>query len=126
MLYLHSVIILKEQKFIIKLLVIFYFMLHLLGTGKGKMSEKACLKHGKSKRHDGVKTRIYRIKIHVEPDFGIPGAFLMKNKHKNTFFLESVTLETQDNQIIYFDCSSWVYPFQKTKSERLFFSNNVG
>ncbi|KAJ6401580.1 hypothetical protein OIU84_016889 [Salix udensis] len=93
-------------------------------TGKGKMSEKACLKHGKSKRHDGVKTRIYKIKIHVEPDFGIPGAFLMKNKHKNTFFLESVTLETQDNQIIYFDCRSWVYPFQKTKSGRLFFSNN--
>uniref|UniRef100_A0A3N7G2T8 Lipoxygenase n=1 Tax=Populus trichocarpa TaxID=3694 RepID=A0A3N7G2T8_POPTR len=93
-------------------------------TGKGKLSAKAYLKRGKSEGHDGTKTRIYKIKIHVEPDFGIPGAFLMKNQHKHKFFLESVTLEIPDNQIIYFDCRSWVYPFQKTKSERLFFSNN--
>jgi lipoxygenase len=100
-------------------------MLHLLGTGKGKLSAKAYLKHGKSEGHGGTKTRVYKIKIHVEPDFGIPGAFLMKNQHKYKFFLESITLEILDNQIIYFDCRSWVYPFQKTKSERLFFSNNV-
>jgi lipoxygenase len=100
-------------------------MLHLLGTGKGKLSAKAYLKHGKSEGHGGTKTRVYKIKIHVEPDFGIPGAFLMKNQHKHKFFLESITLEIPDNQIIYFDCRSWVYPFQKTKSERLFFSNNV-
>ncbi|KAL9347420.1 hypothetical protein Peur_058786 [Populus x canadensis] len=93
-------------------------------TGKGKLSAKAYLKHGKSEGHGGTKTRVYKIKIHVEPDFGIPGAFLMKNQHKHKFFLESVTLEILDNQIIYFDCRSWVYPFQKTKSERLFFSNN--
>ncbi|CAK7349233.1 unnamed protein product [Dovyalis caffra] len=94
-------------------------------TGKGKLSAKAYLNHGKSKGHNGTKTRTYKIKIHVEPDFGIPGAFLMKNQHKHKFFLESVTLEIPDNQIIYFDCRSWVYPLRKTKSDRLFFSNNI-
>lgn len=109
----------------VKLLLIFYFIWHLIGTGKGKLSEKAYLKHGKSTKQQGTEITTYEIKVHVEPEFGIPGAFLMTNQHRRKFFLESMTLEIQDKQIIHFDCRSWVYPIKKTKSERLFFSNAV-
>ncbi|XP_021685924.2 linoleate 9S-lipoxygenase 6 [Hevea brasiliensis] len=92
-------------------------------TGKGKLSPKAYLKHGKSKKRDGVKTITYQIKLYTEPEFGIPGAFLITNQHKHEFFLEYATLEVLDNHLIHFECRSWVYPVQKTKSDRLFFSN---
>lgn len=62
-------------------------------TGKGKLSEKAYLKHGKSSEHNGTKITKYKVKFRVEPDFGIPGAFLIKNEHKHKFFLQSATLE---------------------------------
>ena len=61
----------------------------------------------------------------MEPDFGIPGAFLIKNEHKHKFFLQSATLEVPANQSIQFNCKSWIYPFTKTKTNRLFFSNTV-
>ncbi|EEF35110.1 lipoxygenase, putative [Ricinus communis] len=92
-------------------------------TGRGKLSKKAYLKYGKSKKHSGTKTITYQIKLRMDPEFGIPGAFVIVNQHKHEFFLETATLEFLDNQIIHFDCRSWVYPIQKTKSERLFFSN---
>lgn len=99
--------------------------LFLTGTGKGKLSQKAHLKHGKSKKNDDMKTITYKIKLYTEREFGIPGAFLITNHHKHEFFLESATLEVLDNHIIHFDCRSWVYPVQNTKSDRLFFSNTV-
>lgn len=52
-----------------------------------------CLKHGKSCEHNGTKITKYKVKFRVEPDFGIPGAFLIKNEHKHKFFLQSATLE---------------------------------
>ncbi|CAI0426523.1 unnamed protein product [Linum tenue] len=91
-------------------------------TGEGKLSRRAYLRHGKSKKKDSVKTTVYKMKLWVEADFGTPGALLIANRHKHKFFLESVTVEIP-NQHIHFDCSSWVYPVDKTKSERLFFSN---
>ncbi|XP_059594252.1 linoleate 9S-lipoxygenase 6 [Vitis vinifera] len=94
-------------------------------TGKGKLSEKAYLKHGKSCEHNGTKITKYKVKFRVEPDFGIPGAFLIKNEHKHKFFLQSATLEVPANQSIQFNCKSWIYPFTKTKTNRLFFSNTV-
>lgn len=51
------------------------------------------LKHGKSSEHNGTKITKYKVKFRVEPDFGIPGAFLIKNEHKHKFFLQSATLE---------------------------------
>ncbi|KAJ4847088.1 hypothetical protein Tsubulata_039036, partial [Turnera subulata] len=92
-------------------------------TGKGKLSQEAYLKHGKSEKKDGRKTITYKIKLRVEPQFGVPGAVLVINQHRNKFFLESVNLATQDNHIIHFDCRSWIYPIKYTASGRLFFSN---
>ncbi|KAF8393891.1 hypothetical protein HHK36_020090 [Tetracentron sinense] len=92
-------------------------------TGKGKLTEKADLKHGKNTEHGGTLTITYKIKFHVEPEFGIPGAFIINNRHKYEFFLNYGTLDTFENQIVHFECNSWVYPFSKTKADRLFFSN---
>ncbi|KAK9282511.1 hypothetical protein L1049_005431 [Liquidambar formosana] len=93
-------------------------------TNKGKLSERACLKNGKSNKHNGTKIITYQLKFNVEPDFGIPGAFVINSQHKHKFFLQSVALEVPDHpQIIHFDCNSWVYPVRKTKVDRLFFSN---
>ncbi|XWS36628.1 hypothetical protein CRYUN_Cryun20dG0101300 [Craigia yunnanensis] len=92
-------------------------------TRKGKLSGKACLKHGKSNKKDGTKITSYKIKIHVEPGFGNPGAFVIENNHKHRFFLQSATLVTPENKAIHFDCRSWVYPIKETKTSRVFFSN---
>ncbi|CAN1325703.1 Linoleate 9S-lipoxygenase 6 (Fragment) [Linum perenne] len=92
--------------------------------GKGELSRRAYLRHGKSKKKGCIRRTTYKIKLWVEPDFGTPGAFLIANRHKHKFFLESVTVEVVGQQKhIHFDCSSWIYPIDKTKSERLFFSN---
>ncbi|XVE78192.1 hypothetical protein DITRI_Ditri13aG0124200 [Diplodiscus trichospermus] len=92
-------------------------------TMKGKLSRKACLKQGKSSKENGTKITTYKIKLHVEPGFGYPGAFVIENNHKNRFFLQSATLVTPENKVIHFDCRSWVYPIKKTRASRVFFSN---
>lgn len=93
-------------------------------TGKGKLSEKAYFKQGENMKHSNdAKSMIYKIKIHVDSNFGTPRAFVIQNQHKKKFFLQSASIETSNNRIIYFDCNSWIYPIKKTKSDRLFFSN---
>lgn len=100
-------------------------MFYPTDTGKGKMSGIAKLRDGKTNKHSGIKITTYEIKFHVEPEFGIPGAIVIKNQHKDRFFLQSASLKDSGNRTIYFDCNSWVYPTHKTKTERLFFSNTV-
>ncbi|CAL0305990.1 unnamed protein product [Lupinus luteus] len=92
-------------------------------TGKGKLSEKAYFEHGGStkNRHD-AQTMTYKIRVDVDSHFGTPRAFLIQNNY-NKFFLLSASIEISNSQIIFYDCNSWIYPFKKTKSNRLFFSN---
>ncbi|KAI3418270.1 Lipoxygenase [Psidium guajava] len=92
-------------------------------TGKGKLSKKAILRHVKSTKDKGLSITIYSVKFKVEAEFGIPGAFLITNKHKHKFFLQSATFEVLSVKIIHFDCQSWVYPIRRTKTDRIFFSN---
>lgn len=106
--------------------IVFCLILYPAETGKGKMSSQANLKCGKTKTSNGEKTRTYHVKFYVESSFGIPGAFVIRNPGKHRFFLQSASFETHSNQIIQFDCHSWVYPSQKTKNfDRIFFSNTV-
>ncbi|KAK6804963.1 hypothetical protein RDI58_002747 [Solanum bulbocastanum] len=59
-------------------------------------------------------------------EFGVPGAFIIKNFHLNEFFLKSLTLEEVPNHgKIHFVCNSWVYPASKYKSDRIFFANQA-
>ncbi|KAH7518761.1 hypothetical protein FEM48_Zijuj09G0205400 [Ziziphus jujuba var. spinosa] len=92
-------------------------------TGKGKLSEKAYLRYGKSNVSNGEKTTTYKIMFRVEPGFGTPGALIITNQHEHEFFLKSASLRTPNNQTIEFDCGSWIYPFVKTGTGRVFFSN---
>lgn len=94
-------------------------------TGKGKLSKKAYLRFGKSNLSNGEKTTTYKISFQVEPGFGTPGALIITNKNEHEFFLQSASLQTPNNQTIEFDCGSWIYPFEKTGTDRVFFSNTV-
>ncbi|XP_073006726.1 linoleate 9S-lipoxygenase A-like [Typha latifolia] len=92
-------------------------------TGKGKLSNGAHLKHGKNTKHGKIKTKTYRVTFNLEADFGTPGAVVVKNGNKSEFHLKYVSLLVSEDRSIQFDCNSWVYPFKKTKIERLFFVN---
>ncbi|MCE0481753.1 hypothetical protein HAX54_039748 [Datura stramonium] len=61
-----------------------------------------------------------------DEQFGVPGAFIIKNLHFNEFFLKQLTLEDVPNHgQIHFVCNSWVYPASKYKSDRIFFANQA-
>ncbi|KAM7521900.1 hypothetical protein LguiA_011802 [Lonicera macranthoides] len=92
-------------------------------TGKGQVSDKVHLNHGKSNKKNGIKMTAYKIRFNVDPGFGIPGAFVIRNQHKHKFFLQYVTLQVNNNRKIQFNCNSWIYPTHKTSMDRLFFSN---
>ncbi|KAH0783003.1 hypothetical protein KY290_002601 [Solanum tuberosum] len=59
-------------------------------------------------------------------EFGVPGAFIIKNLHLNEFFVKSLTLDDVPNHgKIHFVCNSWIYPSFKYKSDRIFFANQA-
>ncbi|XP_042991693.1 probable linoleate 9S-lipoxygenase 5 isoform X3 [Carya illinoinensis] len=59
-------------------------------------------------------------------ELGVPGAFLIRNNHHSEFYLKSVTLEDVPGQgQIHFVCNSWVYPADKYKKDRIFFTNKT-
>ncbi|NP_001234098.1 lipoxygenase [Solanum lycopersicum] len=61
-----------------------------------------------------------------DDEFGVPGAFIIKNLHFSEFFLKSLTLEHVPNHgKVHFVCNSWVYPASKYKSDRIFFANQA-
>jgi linoleate 9S-lipoxygenase len=61
-----------------------------------------------------------------EEQKGIPGAFLIINNHRSEFYLKSLTLQdVPGHGRIHFVCNSWVYPADKYKYDRVFFSNKV-
>jgi lipoxygenase len=97
-------------------------------TGKGRLSAEAPLRGGSKTKHGPGKTSTmtYHVTFFVDPDFGTPGAVVVKNGLKNDqFFLRYVQLELAEDRSIHFECSSWVYPYKKTNSDRVFFVNTV-
>ncbi len=61
-----------------------------------------------------------------EEEIGIPEAFLIRNNHHSEFYLKSLTLQdVPGHGRIHFVCNSWVYPADKYKYDRVFFSNKV-
>ncbi|KAL1536016.1 Lox4p [Salvia divinorum] len=70
----------------------------------------------------------YDVTFDWDEEIGIPGAFLIKNSHFTEFFLKTLTLEGvpgHEHAPIHFVCNSWVYPSNKYKSDRIFFSNQA-
>ncbi|KAJ4757480.1 Lipoxygenase [Rhynchospora pubera] len=90
---------------------------------KARLSKSASLKNRKKTKHGKTDTFTYHITFHLDMEFGLPGAIVVKNGNKTEFFLKFVSLEVSEDRKIHFDCNSWVYPVKKTNTDRLFFSN---
>ncbi|KAG8062223.1 hypothetical protein GUJ93_ZPchr0003g18050 [Zizania palustris] len=58
---------------------------------------------------------------------GVPGAVIVKNNHGNEFFLKTITLDDVPGHAghVVFVANSWVYPANKYRYNRVFFSNDV-
>ena len=68
----------------------------------------------------------FNVTFDWDEEVGAPGAFIIKNLHHNEFYLKTVTLEdVPGHERINFVCNSWVYPADKYKTDRIFFSNQV-
>ncbi|XP_022150773.1 linoleate 9S-lipoxygenase 6-like [Momordica charantia] len=69
---------------------------------------------------------VFQVNFDLEDNFGLPGAFFIKNGHTSEFFLKSLTLEDVPGfGRIHFDCNSWVYPSGRYKKDRIFFANKT-
>ncbi|KAL8155562.1 putative linoleate 9S-lipoxygenase 5 [Apium graveolens] len=61
-----------------------------------------------------------------EEDFGLPGAFTIRNLHRSEFYLKTLILhDVPGHGDIYFICNSWVYPAKRYSSDRVFFANKA-
>ncbi|KAJ8771994.1 hypothetical protein K2173_027171 [Erythroxylum novogranatense] len=61
-----------------------------------------------------------------DDDFGVPGAFIIRNNHHSQFYLKTLTLEDVPGEgRIRFVCNSWVYPAKRYKKDRVFFANRT-
>ncbi|KAF5463411.1 hypothetical protein F2P56_019328 [Juglans regia] len=68
----------------------------------------------------------FKVTFDWDEDIGIPGAFLIRNDHHSEFYLKTLTLEdVPGHGRIHFVCNSWVYPTDKYKKDRFFFSNKT-
>lgn len=95
-------------------------------TRKGKLSGEAALRGGKKSKHGKTSTTTYHVTFVVDAEFGTPGAVVVKNGNRNDhFFLRHVQLELAADRSLHFECNSWVYPYKKSNSDRLFFINTV-
>ncbi|KAL2337924.1 hypothetical protein Fmac_012370 [Flemingia macrophylla] len=95
--------------------------------GNGKVGKETFLeKHVPTLPTLGDRRDAYDIHFEWDANFGIPGAFYIRNLTHDEFFLVSVTLEDIPNHAtIHFVCNSWVYNFKKYKKDRIFFGNNT-
>lgn len=68
----------------------------------------------------------FKVTFDWDNEMEVPGAILIRNNHHSEFYLNSITLEDVPGQgRIHFPCNSWVYPADKYKKDRIFFSNKV-
>ncbi|XP_078170260.1 linoleate 9S-lipoxygenase 5-like isoform X1 [Carex rostrata] len=99
------------------------FMSSKTETKKARLSKTASLKNKKKTKHGKTDTFTYHITFHLDLEFGVPGAIVVRNGNKNEFILKFVSLDVSEDRKIHFDCNSWVYPVKKTNADRLFFFN---
>ncbi|XP_057455131.1 seed linoleate 9S-lipoxygenase-like [Lotus japonicus] len=97
-------------------------------SGVGLLGEETFLqKHIPSLPTLGARQEAYSVEFDYDANFGIPGAFYIKNYMQCEFFLVSLTLEDIPNHgTIRFDCNSWVYNFKLYNNRhRIFFTNDT-
>ncbi|MED6113038.1 Lox2p [Stylosanthes scabra] len=96
-------------------------------NGNGKIGKESYLEnHLPTFPTLGARQKAFNIHFEYDADFGIPGAFYVRNHKHTEFFLVSLTLEDIPNHgTIHFICNSWVYNYKNYKKDRIFFTNNV-
>ncbi|XP_061370322.1 seed linoleate 9S-lipoxygenase-3-like [Gastrolobium bilobum] len=96
-------------------------------SGKGKLGNPAFIKDPIINLPTlGAKQNAFSIQFDYDSNFGIPGAFYIKNYLSAEFLLISLTLEDIPNQgTIHFVCNSWIYNAKNYQSDRIFFANNT-
>ncbi|KAF8011508.1 hypothetical protein BT93_J1958 [Corymbia citriodora subsp. variegata] len=92
-------------------------------TRAPKKSNEAVLKDWSKKTQVKAERVHYTAEFTVDSNFGIPGAITMTNKHRNEFFLESMTIEGFACGPVHFPCNSWVQSKKDHPGKRIFFSN---
>ncbi|RZB84437.1 Linoleate 9S-lipoxygenase-4 isoform B [Glycine soja] len=94
--------------------------------GKGKIGKSTNLRGKITLPTLGAGEQAYDVNFEWDSDFGIPGAFYIKNFMQNEFYLKSLILEDIPNHgTIHFVCNSWVYNSKNYKTDRIFFANNT-
>ncbi|KAG0504866.1 hypothetical protein M758_N011900 [Ceratodon purpureus] len=108
-------------------------------TKSGKLSGKVTFEHWARARDLLIPTLFdFNMDFFVPKDFGVPGAILVNNGHKNlVLILGKITMTTEfrlvkaqvtmpDQNVIRFLCNSWVYASEMSKDGRegrIFFAN---
>ncbi|KAK9054798.1 hypothetical protein SSX86_025877 [Deinandra increscens subsp. villosa] len=68
----------------------------------------------------------YEVTFDWDEEIGLPGAFLVQNKHHSEFYLMTLTLENVPGHgQVHFVCNSWVYPTKYYTQDRIFFANKA-
>ncbi|XWS39321.1 hypothetical protein CRYUN_Cryun18bG0041600 [Craigia yunnanensis] len=68
----------------------------------------------------------FSVTFEWDETMGVPGAFIIKNRHHSQFYLRTITLEdVPGHGRVHFVCNSWVYPAHRYKYDRVFFSNKT-
>ncbi|GAB2293257.1 hypothetical protein Dimus_027462 [Dionaea muscipula] len=90
-----------------------------------KTSNESVLKDWYKKSNIKSERINYTAEFVVNSNFGVPGAILVTNKHRQEFFLESITLEGFACGPIHFPCNSWVQSKKDLpgNGKRIFFFN---
>ncbi|KAI9119859.1 hypothetical protein K1719_009248 [Acacia pycnantha] len=97
------------------------------GNGLGKLGKAASL--------EGFVTTLptllegqsaFSVQFDYTHDFGVPGAFVIRNNLLAEFYLVSLTLDDIPNHgSVHFVCNSWIYPASRYRSDRIFFANKA-
>ncbi|KAK2353195.1 seed linoleate 9S-lipoxygenase [Trifolium repens] len=96
-------------------------------SGKGLIGKETFLsKHLPQLPTLGARQDAFSIFFEYDANFGIPGAFYIRNYTQAEFFLVSVTLDDIPNRgSVQFVCNSWIYNFKSYKNDRIFFTNDT-
>lgn len=99
------------------------------GTEQGKLSSEMMIDNWEhtSPNHGFSSTNFitFELTFKVKKDFGVPGAFRIRNLHREEFLLKAVTIELPDHSAVHFPCDSCVYNTKAYNTDRIFFSNKV-
>ncbi|XP_059652432.1 probable linoleate 9S-lipoxygenase 5 [Cornus florida] len=93
---------------------------------RGKVGKSAKLKDWSKITSPTANDSEFSVTFDWDEGIGVPGAFIIRNTHHTELYLKTLTLEdVPGHGRIHFVCNSWVYPVDKYKRDRVFFTNQT-